>query len=77
MQSSPDNGDGSSSAAGELNPWPNPGAVDQLFDYASFMWDAGGDALGNFNPVNSADGWIVRHQFLYICFWVSPFSNLP
>lgn len=27
----------------------NPGAVDQLFDYASFMWDAG-DVLGQLSP---------------------------
>lgn len=28
----------------------NPGAVDQLFDYASFMWDSTGDVLGQLSP---------------------------
>lgn len=28
----------------------NPGAVDQLFDYASFMWDSTGDILGQVSP---------------------------
>lgn len=62
VHSSPDDGD--------LSTWHNPGAVEQLFDYASFMWDAGGDVLGHFSPegaqvnFNSANGWIVRQGFL-------------
>lgn len=38
-----------SHASAAVNPagWlQNPGAVDQLFDYASFMWDAGGEGTG-------------------------------
>lgn len=38
------------------NPWlHNPGAVDQLFDFASFMWDAG-DVLGHVSPVGGYAG---------------------
>lgn len=35
----------SSSAMNQAG-WPQNPAVDQLFDYASFMWDAGGEAMG-------------------------------
>lgn len=32
------------------NPWlQNPEAVDQIFDFASFMWDSG-DVLGQVSP---------------------------
>ncbi|SPO05154.1 uncharacterized protein DNG_07840 [Cephalotrichum gorgonifer] len=38
------------------NHWPqNPGAVDQLFDFASFMWDAGGATLGQASPGGGND----------------------
>lgn len=77
MQLLPDDGrDGSSSAGGELNAGPNPGAVDQLFDYASFMWDAGGDMLGHFSPGGAqvdfyaAAGWIVRYELSSIFFFL-------
>lgn len=50
----------------------NPGAVDQLFDYASFMWDvSGGDGFANFSPERAqtnfgsagSDPWIVRQTW--------------
>lgn len=50
----------------------NPGAVDQLFDYASFMWDSTGDILGqaspegarlDFGPGYDASGWGAADQF--------------
>lgn len=48
----------------------NPGAVDQLFDYASFMWDvSGGDGFTTFSPERAqtnfgstgSDPWIVGY----------------
>lgn len=29
---------------------PNMGAVDQMFDYASFMWDAMPESMSQFSP---------------------------
>lgn len=53
------------------NPWlHNPGAVDQMFDFASFMWDAG-DVLGQVSPgdgyaADSTDAFVsLTYQISY------------
>lgn len=45
------------------NAWlQNPGAVDQLFDYASFMWDPSGDAVGQISPETAQPGFAPTYD---------------
>lgn len=44
-------------SVGDIQPWlQSSGGVDQLFDYASFMWNPGVDPLGNSSPERTQTG---------------------